>query len=186
MQTETERLLLRDFVEDDWRASFGYHQDERYWQFYERETWGEAQERERVRLFIAWQKEQPRRRFQLAVVLKGEDRLIGNCGLRVRRSMVQGTDGAWEGDIGYELDPRCWGRGYATEAAAAIVRFGFEELKLHRVWSFGLAANLRSWRLMERLGMRREGLLRENEWLRGRWWDTVLYAILEDEWRARL
>jgi RimJ/RimL family protein N-acetyltransferase len=185
MQIETERLLLRDFAEDDWRSSLAYHQDERYWQFYEAEAWDETKERARLQWFLDWQNEQPRRRFQLAIVLRDEDSLIGNVGLRVRRSVIQGGDGDWEGDIGYELDPRYWGQGYATEAASAIVAFGFEHLKLHRVWSFCIAENERSWRLMERLGMQREGRLRENEWMRSRWWDTLLYAILEDEWRAR-
>ncbi len=184
MQIETKRLLLREFVADDWRPSFEYHGDARYWELYERQDWDETKERERVAMFIDWQRPKPRLRFQLAVMLRAEGRLIGNCGLRVRRSMVQGTDGVWEGDIGYELDPRYWGQGYATEAAAAIVRLGFEDLRLHRIWSFCIADNERSWRLMERLGMRREGHFRENEWMQGRWWDTLVYAFLEEEWRA--
>ena len=89
------------------------------------------------------------------------------------------------GDIGYEFSPDYWRQGYATEAASEIIRFGFEELELHRIWSWCIAENNGSWRVMEKLGMQREGLLRENEYFKGRWWDTLMYAILEDEWRER-
>jgi RimJ/RimL family protein N-acetyltransferase len=68
---------------------------------------------------------------------------------------------------------------------AALLRFGFETLGLHRVWGYCLAANEASWRVMERLGMQREGLLRENEYLQGRWWDTAVYGLLASEWRQR-
>ena len=92
--------------------------------------------------------------------------------------------GAVQGDLGYDLAPRYWGRGYATEAARAIVRFGFEELGLHRIWSWCIADNVASARVMEKVGMRLEGRQRDKERFKGRWWDRLLYAILEDEWRA--
>ena len=91
---------------------------------------------------------------------------------------------AHEADIGYELDPPYWGHGYATEAARAIVRFGFTRLRLHRIWSWCIADNVGSARVLEKVGMRREGRLRENAYFKGRWWDTLLYGMLEDEWRA--
>jgi [ribosomal protein S5]-alanine N-acetyltransferase len=81
-----------------------------------------------VQMFLDQQEEQPRRKFQLAVVLKASGQLIGNCGIRLP------TASAHEADIGYELSPDHWGRGYATEAARAIVQFGFSELKVHRIW----------------------------------------------------
>jgi RimJ/RimL family protein N-acetyltransferase len=90
---------------------------------------------------------------------------------------------ALQGDIGYELSPKHWGRGYATEAARAIVRFGFTELKLYRIWSWCIADNVGLARVLEKVGMRLEGRLRDKEYLKGRWWDTLLYAILEHEWR---
>ena len=60
--------------------------------------------------------------------------------------------------------------------------FGFGELKLHRLWATCLADNTASARVLEKLGMQLEGRLRENEWFKGRWWDTLHYAILEQEW----
>jgi len=90
-----------------------------------------------------------------------------------------------EADIGYELSPRQWSRGYATEVARAVVRFGFTELGLHRVWLTCIVDNVGSARVLEKLGMRLEGRLRDKEYFGGRWWDTLLYAILEDEWREQ-
>ncbi|HET9589619.1 MAG TPA: GNAT family protein, partial [Anaerolineales bacterium] len=82
------------------------------------------------------------------------------------------------------LDPEYWTRGYATEAAHAIVDFGFSQLGLHRVWSWCVADNLGSAHVLEKLGMRLEGRLRENEYYKDRWWDTLMYAILADEWET--
>ena len=89
---------------------------------------------------------------------------------------------AFQADIGYELDPRHWNRGYATEAAHAIVDFGFRALSLHRVWAWCVADNTGSAHVMEKLGMRLEGRLRENDYYKDRWWDTLMYGILLEEW----
>jgi RimJ/RimL family protein N-acetyltransferase len=179
MELVTERLILREFRADDWPAVLAYQSDPRYLRYYEwtERTPGEAQAF--VRMFLDQQQTRPRTRFQLAVTLKETQHLIGNCGIRL------GRVGAHEGDIGYELDPRFWGRGYATEAARAIVLFGFSELDLHRVWSWCIADNVGSARVLEKVGMRLEGRQRDKEWFKGRWWDVLLYAILEDEWRAQ-
>ena len=76
------------------------------------------------------------------------------------------------------------GKGYATEATRSIVEFGFQELKLHRVSSWCIADNVASARVLEKVGLRQEGRLRENEYFKGRWWDTLLYGLLDSEWRG--
>ena len=184
MQIETERLLLRDFTLDDAGALAACRMDERYWRFYDRVDDIEASAREHVELFVSWQAESPRTHFQLAIVLKQDGTLIGDCGLRRRSQLTYGGATDLEADIGYELAPRFWSLGYASEAVRALVAYGFESLKLHRVWAFCLAANEPSWRLMERLGMRREGVLRQNALLHGRWVDTCVYGLLEDDWKS--
>lgn len=178
MQLETDRLLLREFQPDDWPAVLAYQSDPRYLRFYPWTGRTPDDVRAFVQMFVEAQQEQPRLKFQLAIVLNGEARPIGNCGIRRK------TAGAREADLGYELAPEHWGQGYATEAARAMLAFGFDELKLHRIWAQCLAENRASARVLERLGMRQEGRLRENEWLKGRWRDTLLYGILEGEWRA--
>ena len=130
------------------------------------------------RWFLAQQQEQPRTKFQLAITLKSTRQLIGNCGIRLK------SEGARQGDIGYELSPEHWGHGYATEAARAIVEFGFTQLKLHRIWSWYVADNVGSAHVLQKLGMQPEGRLRENEYYKGCWWDTLLFGILENEWKS--
>jgi ribosomal-protein-alanine N-acetyltransferase len=183
MLIETQRLVLREFVATDWPAINAYQQDERYWRYYERE--GGLDRRELLQRNVSSQEERPRRVFQLAVTLKSDGRLIGNFGIRRRRVVDFGApDAAFEADIGYELDPAHWRQGFATEAAAAMLGFAFTDLKVHRVWASCLADHERSWRLLERLRFRREGHLRENEWMQGAWWDTFLYGLLAAEWEA--
>jgi RimJ/RimL family protein N-acetyltransferase len=89
-----------------------------------------------------------------------------------------------QGEIGYVLHPDQQGCGYATEGAALMLRLGFEELDLHRIVGRLDARNAASARVLERLGMRREAHLRENEHVKGEWVDELVYAILVDEWRA--
>jgi len=178
VELTTARLRLREFVAADWAAVLAYQSDGRYLRYYD---WTERSEREVrsfVGQFLTWQKQVPRIKFQLAIVLPGEDRLIGNCGLRLEHA------GSREADMGYEIAPNHWGQGYATEAARAMVRFGFGEVGLHRISAQCLAENAASRRVLEKLGLRCEGQLRENAWIKGRWRDTLLYGILEQEWAA--
>jgi RimJ/RimL family protein N-acetyltransferase len=178
MMRRTDRLILREFIPEDWRAVRAYQSDPRYLRFYEWEERGEADVRAFVAMFIDYRRETPRQKFQLAITLPESGELIGNCGIRVR------DPAAREADIGYELDPRFWGRGYATEAARAMLAYGFGPLGLHRITADCLAENTASAHVLEKIGMRCEGHLREHVWMKGRWWDTLLYAILADEWRG--
>ena len=177
MPITTERLILREFGADDWRAVLDYQRDPLYLRFYPWEDRSEADARAFVEMFREWQSEVPRRRFQLAIILREDGRLIGNCGIRRK------PDNDWEADLGYELSPQYWGHGYATEAARAMVDFGFRQLDLQRISSWCIADNVASARVLERLGFVQEGRLRRNEFFKGRWWDTLLYALLAEEWR---
>jgi RimJ/RimL family protein N-acetyltransferase len=178
MNLETTRLILRDFTADDWPAVLAYQSDPRYLRYYEWTGRTAAEVQAFVQMFLDHQRQQPRTRFQLAVTLKPDGRLIGNCGIRLRHA------GSHEAEIGYELAHDAWRQGYATEAATEIIRFGFETLGVHRITAEVVADNAGSIRVLERLGMRREGHFRDRERYKGRWWDVLAYAILEDEWRA--
>lgn len=171
----TARLRLREFVADDWQAVLAYQSDPRYLQFYEWTQRTEEDARTFVQRFIGWQTETPRTKFQLAIELDG--RLIGNCGIRIANATTR------EAELGYELDPNFWGNGYATKAARAMLAFGFRELRLHRVTAWCIADNAASARVLEKLGFQREGCLREREWFKERWWDTLIFAILDREWQ---
>jgi [ribosomal protein S5]-alanine N-acetyltransferase len=178
MRLETPRLILREFVPRDWSAVLDYQSDARYLRYYAWDQRTAEEVQAFVGRFISWQQEAPRTRFQLAITLARSGHLIGNCGIR------QGEPGAPEAELGYELAPAHWGRGYAGEAAGALLGFAFGELELHRVWGACVAEHAASRRVMARLGMRLEGRLRDDRWFKGRWWDTVIYGILIDEWLA--
>jgi RimJ/RimL family protein N-acetyltransferase len=179
MQLETERLILREFTPDDYVAVWSYQRHPLYLRY---NPWTErAQDDVKafVERFIAQQQAVPRTRFQLAVVLKSTGELIGNAG--IRRDSID----SHEADIGFELAPKCWGQGYASEAARAVLGLGFTEFRLHRIWAECVPDNSGSIRVLRKLGMQLEGRLRDKEYYKGRWWDKLLFAILEDEWRAQ-
>ena len=88
-----------------------------------------------------------------------------------------------QGEIGYALHRDFWGQGIATEAARSLVGFGFTEMGIHRAWGECRPENIGSIRVLQKLGMIQEGYLRENRWFKGRWWDTLIFGVLEREWK---
>ena len=116
--------------------------------------------------------------LRLAVVLRASGKVIGDVNMEI----VSRRNG--EAELGWVLHPDLQGQGYATEAAAEMLRLGFEEMGLHRMMAICDARNVPSARVMERLGMRREGHFRERENVRGEWCDLLYYGILDSEWRA--
>ena len=176
LQLESSHLLLRDFSASDWHAVHEYAQDPEVVKF---ELWGpnsEQQSREFVEFAIRQSKERPRKGFELAAIWKDSGKLIGGCGLRIRDE----THG--EGDIGYALRPDQWRKGLGTEAARALLRFGFTTLRLHRIFATCHVDNVASAHVLEKAGMRREGHLKKCLRQRDGWRDSYLYAILDDEW----
>jgi RimJ/RimL family protein N-acetyltransferase len=87
-----------------------------------------------------------------------------------------------DGEVGWILNPNFGGRGYATEAAHAVLHLAFDHLQLHRVTARIDARNVPSLRVADRLGMRREAHLKSNQWFKGEWSDEIDLALLEDEW----
>jgi RimJ/RimL family protein N-acetyltransferase len=86
------------------------------------------------------------------------------------------------GSIGYNVAPSHWGKGIATEAVDAALRYGFETLKLQRIFATADARNLASIRVLQKLGMRHEGTLRRHRYYRGEWADEVHYGLLAEEY----
>ena len=117
---------------------------------------------------------QPRTRSELALPLRARGELIGNRGIRRDSPMSH------EAEIGYEIAPDQWGRGYASEAVAAIVGFGIETLRVHRITAWLVADNVASARVLEKNGFQLEGRLRDKEMYKGRYWDVLMYARLVD------
>jgi [ribosomal protein S5]-alanine N-acetyltransferase len=173
----TPRLVLRETDLDDARAIQEYAGDIEVVRHLD---WGPST-LEDTEQFLATasaaREASPRAAYHLAIVLKASDRLIGGCRIEIR-SPVHAS-----GDLGYVLARHAWGRGYATEATRALLEFGFERLRLHRIWATCDVENDASARVLEKVGMRREGQLRQNVRRRDEWRSSYLYAILEPEWR---
>lgn len=179
VQIKTERLLLRDFEADDWHAVYSYMSDPAHAEYYHIPVGGEENVRRLINEFIEWSGESPRQKYQLAIVLPEDGRVVGTVGLRVQDPELG------EADLGVGLDPSEWSQGYAVEAATRMLEFGFDELKLHRVLAECIAENDAACKLVDRLGMREEGRFKNRRWMHDRWWDSLLFAILDSEWRER-
>lgn len=115
------------------------------------------------------------------VQLKGDAKLVGSAGLRdIKAEHAQAELGFW-------IAIECWGKGYATEAARAVLAFGFEQLGLNRIYAHYMVRNPASGRVLAKLGMQRKGLLRQRVRKWGLFEDVVPLAILREEWtRSRL
>ena len=169
---ETERLLLRPHRPDDLEAMLAYHSLAETARYLYRGPMTEQDVRARLADRMATTDR------TLAVVLPGTGALIGEIGVHVVAPEHR------QGEIGYLVHPDHQGRGYATEAAAVLLGIGFGELDLHRIVGRIDARNAGSARVLEKLGMRREAHLVENEWVQGEWQSEVIYALLAREWAA--
>jgi RimJ/RimL family protein N-acetyltransferase len=114
--------------------------------------------------------------FQFAAVLRSTGELIGDCAARPDAGDPR------QAEIGFTIAPEHQGRGYATDAAGTLLGYLFGQRGKHRVTACCDARNTASARVLERLGMRREGHLQESTWAKGEWTDDLLYALLHREW----
>lgn len=113
----------------------------------------------------------------LAVELLAEQKLIGDCQITINSPDDR------QGEIGFAFNPRYSGRGYATRAVHAALGYGFRALNLHRIIAATDVRNERSWKLLERIGMRREAHFIHDNLVADEWVDDYVYAMLEHEWR---
>ena len=130
---------------------------------------------------------EPARLSQALVIELADNRLvIGDIMVRIEDAWAQAEVAelarGTQAELGWTLDPAFGGRGYATEAVGAVIDLCFGTLGLRRLHAECFADNEPSWRLMERLGMRREARLRKESLHRsGRWLDGLSYALLAEE-----
>lgn len=113
-----------------------------------------------------------------AITLKPDDTLIGSCGFHLYSAANRCAE------IGYELNRDFWRQGIMSEAVAAILRFGFGPMNLHRIEANVTEGNEGSAGLLRHLGFTYEGAWREREYLRGHWYDLWQFGLLEDEFHA--
>lgn len=176
-QLETKRLILRAFEETDAIHIFNTYSLDEVTKYYDLETMKDISEA-KVILNIFRSRFQERKGLRWAIQLKENGEYIGDGGFNF-----------WDknnskSDIGYALMSKYWGKGLATEAVAAMLRFGFSEkneIKLHRIEATTDPKNVKSRKLLIKLGFKEEGILRENCFEKGKFVDTVMHAILRRE-----
>lgn len=168
---ETKRLLLRPLVPGDFDAvhSWASNPDNVRYMLFGPNT------EEDTRIFLTTVK--PGKDF--AIALK-DGQAIGSCGIYPDSKNDTG-------ELGWILHKDYWKQGYGTEIAAELIRYGFEDLKLRRICAPCAADNYGSYRVMERNGMRREGLHKKKFWARvdKEWIDEAAYAILAEEYFSK-
>ena len=183
MVFETERLFVREFNIDDVDAVFEYAGDAENTVFMD---WGPETHEDVVGFIhsrLAQQISEKRTVYDFAVCLKSTGELIGGFGLFLAKDGMQA-------DLGYTLNKRFWGKGYASEAAEGMLRFGFMALDLHRITARCDSENKASENVMRRIGMRFEGEMKSCSYTKVRgvaqWRSEKRYAMLQREYLNRI
>lgn len=174
----TERLRLRPFADTDAGAMYALHTNPRVLRYWDAPAWKEPARAQRF-FALCRQLESDGLGARVAIDRLDDGRFIGWCS-------VSGWNPDFRSAIhGFCLDDAAWGRGYATEAAGALLAWAFGSLDLHRVQSEVDTRNPASARVLEKLGFVREGTLRENCIVDGDISDSWVYGLLRRDWDAR-
>jgi len=177
---ETPRLVLRPFVEDDLAAFHSYSRLNEVAQYLYWDPRDEVASRAALELNMTRTGlREDGDGLVLAIVWREIGQVVGHSSLALNSAIHR------QGEVGFIVHPDHQGRGLATEAAQVMLRLGFENYHLHRIMARCDARNLASAGVMKRLGMRQEAHFIHNEIFKGEWGDEFIYALLEDEWRAR-
>jgi RimJ/RimL family protein N-acetyltransferase len=177
---ETERLILRSFTPADAEVFAAYRSDPAVARYQSWEApYSLAQAKAFIEKLAPVQPGTPGEWYQLALQLKASGQHIGDCAFLVLAEVPQ------QAEIGFTLARAHQGQGYMTEAARRLLDYLFETFGLHRVSAICDVENTASARVLERLGMRREGHFVESVWFKGRWGSEYGYALLRREWEQQ-
>ncbi|MFG3614041.1 GNAT family N-acetyltransferase [Rummeliibacillus stabekisii] len=170
MDITTDRLIIRKFTYDDWQNVHEYTSDATVMKYMPEEVFTKEEAKE----FIINNNNENAKNFP--VVLKKDHTLIGHI-------VFHKYFGDHTYEIGWVFNPKYQNKGYASEAAYSVLKHGFEIMNLHRIIATCQPENIPSWRVMEKIGMRREGYFKKCIPQEKEWWDEFYYAILQDEWK---
>jgi ribosomal-protein-alanine N-acetyltransferase len=176
LRIETERLVLRRFAHQDVQDVIEFMSDPAVGRIVTGMKPREASVREYIDKQNSYEPFEQDKVFDLAIQRREDHKVIGLVTLICREHK--------RAELGYALGVDYRGQGYATEACRELVAYGFTALGLHRIQATTSSVNRASWRVMERVGMQQEARLRDGEFSDGTWADTVIYGMLEDEWRT--
>lgn len=172
-QFNGSRVLLREFHSNDLDRVMAVVGDDRVTDSLSFDTRTRDQAAKMLNGILGRAKQDPRTEYYMAVATAG-DGLVGFTRLAL--------DGVQSAKLGYAIAVNYWGRGYATDAARALIDFGFRELKLHRISAAMGPNNTASIAIADRLSMTYEGRIRDHVYTNGRWRDSLLYSVLVNEW----
>ncbi|MDM5336394.1 GNAT family N-acetyltransferase [Fictibacillus enclensis] len=170
MDITTKRLQIRRFIPEDWQAVYNYTSNPTVMEYIPEGVFT----RDGAKAFIEENSGDHPEKY--AVVLREKNQLIGHM-------VFHRYFGNHTYEIGWVFNPAYHNKGYASEAAQAVLDYGFEILKLHRIIATCQPENPPSYRVMEKIGMRREGYFKKCIPHGDGWWDEYYYAILEEEWQ---
>ncbi len=174
---ESDRLFLRNLSEKDLDEFYLYRSNPEVTKYQGFDVYS----REQAKEFILSQKNKlfgtPGEWIQLAVEDKRSKKLIGDCALKLEE------DDPRIAQIGCTISPAQQNNGYAKEIMLTLMRFLFKEHNIHRIVEITDVLNISSIKLLENIGFRREGHLKENIWFKGRWGSEYIYAMLKSEWK---
>jgi RimJ/RimL family protein N-acetyltransferase len=175
IRLETDRLVLRDVVESDVAGFQAYMTDPAYVRYLPLDPMDPAAVQALIDRVVLRQATPPRDWIFLAVMERASGRLVGEAIFKI----LDAANG--QGEIGWGVAGPDQGRGIATEIGRALLRFGFIEHKLHRLIARCEIGNAASERVMAKLGMTKEGVLRDHLRARGRWWTSAQWSMLTGE-----
>jgi ribosomal-protein-alanine N-acetyltransferase len=173
---QTARLSFRDFTLDDYDSVHAYGGDPQVTRYTAFGPNTPEQTKVFLQLVSAESAQRERANHNFALIHKQTHKLIGSCGLM--RTDMNGP----QFSLGYVLHKDWWGQGYASEATAELMKFGFNELGAHRLWAHVFVGNAASEKVLRKLGFRYEGCTLQSFFIRNTWFDLQTFAMLRSEW----
>ncbi len=168
MFIKSQRIVIREFEPHDWQAIYAYTSDKNVMKYIPEGVFSE----EDAKNFVSKNMDDAK---NFPVVLIDENILIGHM-------VFHPYFGKHTYEIGWVFNPKYYNKGYASEAAQALLNYGFKDMQLHRIIATCQPQNIPSYKVMEKIGMRKEGYFKQCIPHGDDWWDEYYYAVLAKEW----
>lgn len=169
---KTERLILSQLQEEDIRVVTEYLQDKVFSDLTSNIPYPYTEEHAVLWLKMSREDFESRKGYTFAIRTK-DGKIIGAIGLH--------DEGSDKAELGYWLAKPFWNRGFVTEAATAVVDFGFKELSFNKIYATHFLHNPSSGKVMEKIGMQKEALLKQHMKKEGKYFDVPLYSVFRNK-----
>lgn len=171
---KTDRLILRKICLDDAEDIFEIGSCQDVAQYV---TWDVHKSMDDTRKYLASMEENPKKKqlYPWSIVCKENNKVIGGCGY------MNWLPESSRAEVGYMISKKYWNKGYMTEALREVIKFGFEKMGLNRIEALCTPENTASAKVLEKVGMKFEGLLRQYLFFKDKFWDFNMYSILRNE-----